>query len=66
MFSDPVLAGSPVGAGTYQWDGASGGWFWVDPENQMLFVGITQRMMQERACRGLQELSQALIADALL
>lgn len=65
VFSDPVLAGSPVGKGTYQWDGASGGWFWIDPANELVFVGITQRMMQEGMPR-LQELSQALIAEALI
>ncbi|HEY2659529.1 MAG TPA: hypothetical protein VGI79_07390 [Caulobacteraceae bacterium] len=40
VFSDPAKASSPVGRGAYQWDGASGVWFWVDPENQLLFIGI--------------------------
>ena len=44
VFNDPALAGSPVGRGTYQWDGASGVWFWIDPENDLLFVGMIQRM----------------------
>jgi CubicO group peptidase (beta-lactamase class C family) len=64
VFGDPVAAGSPVGRGTYQWDGASGVWFWVDPENDLIFVGMIQRMMQEGMPR-LQELTQALVAEAL-
>lgn len=64
VFSDPAAAGSPVGRGTYQWDGASGVWFWIDPENDLLFVGMIQRMMQE-GMPPLQQLTQTLIAEAL-
>jgi CubicO group peptidase (beta-lactamase class C family) len=64
VFIDPAAAGSPVGRGTYQWDGASGVWFWVDPENQITFVGMIQRMMQEGMPR-FQELTQAMVAAAL-
>ena len=63
VFYDPELAGSPVGRGTYQWDGAAGTWFWVDPENQILFVGMTQRMLQE-GMPLLQAETQKLIAEA--
>jgi CubicO group peptidase (beta-lactamase class C family) len=65
VFSDPRAAGSPVGRGTYQWDGASGVWFWIDPENDLLFVGMIQRMMQEGMPR-LHELTQAMIAEAMV
>ena len=41
---DPLEAGSPVGKGTFFWDGAAGTWFWVDPENDVVFVGMIQRM----------------------
>ena len=63
VFTDPALAGSKVGRGTYQWDGAAGTWFWIDPENDLLFVGMIQRM-DERSppC---QRLTQALVAEAL-
>jgi len=64
VLDDPVLAGAPVGRGTYQWDGASGVWFWIDPENDLLFVGMIQRMMQEGMPR-LQELTQDAIHRAL-
>jgi len=63
VFTDPALAGSKVGRGTYQWDGAAGTWFWVDPENDLVFVGMIQRL-DERSppC---QRLTQALVAEAL-
>jgi len=41
---DPPTAGSPVGKGTFFWDGAAGTWFWVDPANDVVFVGMIQRM----------------------
>ena len=65
VFSDPQKAGSPVGRGTYQWDGAAGTWFWIDPEHQLLYVGMIQRMLQEGMPR-LQAMTQALIAKAYI
>lgn len=40
VVTDPELADLPVGRGTYHWDGAAGTWFWVDPEHDLLFVGM--------------------------
>ena len=39
---DPQTANLPDGKGTYQWDGAAGTWFWVDPTNDIVFVGMIQ------------------------
>lgn len=64
VFFDPAAAGAPVGRGTYQWDGASGVWFWVDPEHDLVFVGMIQRMLQPEA-PPLQALTQTWIAEAL-
>ncbi|WP_293903723.1 serine hydrolase domain-containing protein [Phenylobacterium sp.] len=63
VFTDPVLAGSKVGRGTYQWDGAAGTWFWIDPENELLFVGLIQRM--DETAPPAQRITQQLIAEAL-
>ena len=41
---DPPAAGLPDGKGTFFWDGAAGTWFWVDPTNDVVFVGMIQRM----------------------
>lgn len=40
---DPAAANLPDGRGTFFWDGAAGTWFWVDPSNDIVFVGMIQR-----------------------
>jgi CubicO group peptidase (beta-lactamase class C family) len=64
VFTDPAAAGIPVGEGTYQWDGAAGTWFWVDPKNDLLFVGMIQ-LLSETA-PPLQAMTQKRLADAIL
>jgi CubicO group peptidase (beta-lactamase class C family) len=41
---DPPEANLPEGKGTFFWDGAAGTWFWIDPTNDIVFVGMIQRM----------------------
>ena len=41
---DPADAALPDGKGTFFWDGAAGTWFWVDPTNDIVFIGMIQRM----------------------
>ena len=64
VFHDPTTAGSKVGSGTYQWDGAAGTWFWIDPENEILYVGLIQRMAEDGA-PSVQAMTQQLIAEAM-
>jgi CubicO group peptidase (beta-lactamase class C family) len=64
VFTDPVAAGIPVGRGAYHWDGAWGTWFWVDPENDLIYVGLIQRGMNFSP--NLQALTQTLMADAIV
>jgi len=40
---NPTDANLPDGKGTFFWDGAAGTWFWVDPTNDLVFVGMIQR-----------------------
>ena len=63
VFTDPALAGIPVGRGTYHWDGAAGTWFWVDPENDVLFVGMIQLLSY--TAPPLQAATQCLLANAI-
>jgi CubicO group peptidase (beta-lactamase class C family) len=65
VFEDPYLAGSPVGKGSFLWDGAAGTWFWVDPEQHVVFVGIIQRMVGPNY-PVVQEMSRPLVYQALL
>jgi CubicO group peptidase (beta-lactamase class C family) len=40
---DPAAANSKQGEGTYYWSGIAGTWFWIDPKNDLFFVGMIQR-----------------------
>jgi len=44
VYNDPPAADEIVGKGTFYWEGAAATWFWVDPANDLVFVGMTQRM----------------------
>lgn len=41
---DPQALGAVEGKGTLSWGGGGGTWFWIDPENDLIFVGMIQRM----------------------
>jgi CubicO group peptidase (beta-lactamase class C family) len=45
VYTDPAFVSQPVGRGAYTWLGAAGTWFWIDPANETLFVGMVQRMI---------------------
>jgi CubicO group peptidase (beta-lactamase class C family) len=42
VYVDPKAAGLPYGNGSYYWGGAAGTWFWIDPVNDLAFVGMIQ------------------------
>jgi CubicO group peptidase (beta-lactamase class C family) len=44
VIRNPVQAGGYYGMGTYYWGGAAGTWFWIDPVNKLIFVGMIQQM----------------------
>lgn len=41
---DPAKAGTPQGRDSYYWGGAFGTWFWIDPTNDLIFVGMIQNL----------------------
>lgn len=61
---DPIEANLPVGKDTFLWDGYAGTWFWVDPANDIVFVGMTQRIPV--GTPNLEYLSQSLVYQALV
>ncbi|KAA6457211.1 beta-lactamase family protein [Acidobacteria bacterium AB60] len=61
---DPAMANLPDGKDTFLWDGAAGTWFWVDPTNDIVFIGMIQRMNGHGP--SLQYLSRAEVYQALL
>ena len=44
VVNDARASGSLQGDGSLSWGGAAGTWFWVDPSNDVVFVGMIQRM----------------------
>jgi CubicO group peptidase (beta-lactamase class C family) len=65
VFSDPLEANEVVGKGTFYWLGAADTWFWVDPANDLIFVGMTQRMLGPGQ-PNMEALSRPTVYQALL
>jgi CubicO group peptidase (beta-lactamase class C family) len=65
VVTDPQAAGVKVGKGTLSWGGAAGTWFWVDPANDLYFVGMIQRMGGSQGVTDLSLISRTLTYDAL-
>ncbi len=40
----PAESGLPQGQDSYWWGGAFGTWFWIDPTNDIVFVGMIQNL----------------------
>lgn len=66
VIKDPKVARLPVGKGTLSWGGAAGTWFWIDPENDLYFIGMIQRMGGSAGMTDLPDLSQRLVYQALM
>jgi CubicO group peptidase (beta-lactamase class C family) len=62
---DPPEANLPEGKGTFFWDGAAGTWFWIDPTNDVVFVGMIQRILGP-ASPNLEFLSRSVVYQALV
>jgi len=48
----PQESGLPHGLDTYWWGGAFGTWFWIDPTNDVVFVGMIQNVNGSTPGRG--------------
>ena len=62
---DPPEANLPEGKGTFFWDGAAGTWFWIDPTNDIVFIGMIQRMLGAGS-PNLEYLSRPAVYQALV
>jgi CubicO group peptidase (beta-lactamase class C family) len=66
---DPAKAKTPEGQHSFYWGGAFGTWFWLDPTNDMLVVGMMQNVDGSRPDRGspqVRPLSRKLAYAALV
>jgi CubicO group peptidase (beta-lactamase class C family) len=62
---DPPAINSPVGKGTFWWWGAAGTWFWIDPTNEVIFIGIIQRRGGVPGAANHEAIARAAVYDAL-
>jgi CubicO group peptidase (beta-lactamase class C family) len=62
---DAAAAGDSVSNGTYSWFGIAGTWFWIDPVEDLAFVGMVghQNLQTTRAIHGL---TRSLVYGALV
>jgi CubicO group peptidase (beta-lactamase class C family) len=65
---DAAKAGTLRGEGTYAWGGAAGSWFWIDPKNDLTFIGMIQVMntWNDQQLRKLDAETEALVYGALV
>jgi CubicO group peptidase (beta-lactamase class C family) len=66
ILEDPLKLGSTAGKGTFLWDGVAGTWFWIDPTNDVVFIGIIQRWLLAPGAPDVENLSRALTYQALV
>jgi CubicO group peptidase (beta-lactamase class C family) len=67
VIMDPAAADTLAGKGTYSWGGAAGTWFWVDPENDVVFLGMIQVLgWYGMGDADLEHLSRTLVYSALV
>jgi CubicO group peptidase (beta-lactamase class C family) len=66
---DPAKANTPDGKDTFYWGGAFGTWFWIDPTNDLIVVGMMQNVNGSRPTGGspqVRPLSRQLVYQALV
>ncbi len=65
VVTDPAAAGDSVSAGTFSWWGIFGTWFWIDPVEDLAFVGMVQHQETGRT-RPIHGLSRSLVYQAVV
>ena len=66
VMTDPAALKSPLGKGSYWWFGIAGTWFWIDPANDVVFIGMIQRRGGAPGAANHEEVSRALTYKALV
>lgn len=62
---DAAAAGESVPDGTFSWWGIAGTWFWIDPTNDLAFIGMVAHQ-DTRVTRPIHGLSRSLVYGAVL
>ena len=69
IVTDPDAAKTPTGRNTFYWNGAFGTWFWMDPTNDVVVVGMIQNVSGSSPTGGspqVRPLSRQLVYQALV
>ena len=64
VVTDGPVSGESWSTGSYYWIGIAGTWFWVDPEEDLTFVGMIQN--NGGAINEVQQLSRSLVYQAIV
>src|SRR4051812_40010376 len=65
VMSDPAALKSPLGKGSFWWWGIAGTWFWIDPANDIVFVGMIQRRGGAPGAANHEDLARGVAYKAL-
>ena len=71
VYTDAVAAGGYYGKGTFYWGGAAGTWFWIDPTDDLVVIGMIQQIAGTGAAAGagvpdVRGLSHAYVYQAIV
>jgi CubicO group peptidase (beta-lactamase class C family) len=71
VYTDVAAAGGYYGKGTYYWGGAAGTWFWIDPSDDLIVIGMIQQVAGTGAAAveevpDVRGLSHALVYQAIV
>lgn len=59
VLMDRTAAKTPRANGSYWWGGAFGTWFWIDPTNELIVIGMIQNLNGSTPGRGTPELRES-------
>ncbi|HJZ71007.1 MAG TPA: serine hydrolase domain-containing protein [Vicinamibacterales bacterium] len=65
IVTDAAAAGDSVPNGTFSWFGIAGTWFWIDPVEDLAFVGMVQHQSLATT-RAIHGLSRSLVYQAVV
>jgi CubicO group peptidase (beta-lactamase class C family) len=65
VWMDAAAAGEPVSNGSYNWFGIAGTWFWIDPVEDLAFVGMLQHV-NLGTTRAIHGLSRNLVYQSIV
>jgi CubicO group peptidase (beta-lactamase class C family) len=66
VMRDPAALKSPYGKGTYWWWGIAGTWFFNDPANDLLFIGMIQRRGGAPGAANHEDLARSVVYTSLV